>query len=436
MFYQSSGKDNGNSSSTHGVELLSTATRHRSSRRPGTTTSARTGRRSGHQSGGSSTRSRHNRNSSVRAVDCKGRAHKAVLDVARLVITAADQGTLLAGGTAAEIVKGLLGKFRADDSKAGVGGLRGRILKSVPPDVDVSEHGATDILIECPGVLERWNTFANSLSTNGPSSLSDPDRLAIGSSLNLVPGGLEQVCTLGDGVVLGVLEVRVGIHAEPVTSLDDSVIGCIGISGPCVNVTDRHRLEASSLDSAAGLLDIVYEDGRVGAGVLVVLETSGRDTVEIFVSDRDTSDEAIELVTVLVDSVLQGGNLVGEAIARGPETKEEASLGLDSGRNGRDGLVGRATLDHGVETSAGESTVSTLEASSSVELVLEVGLSLGATICKGRAIIEALERSAGRAGDSSHDTMQYALMRDLGLLTNVHARTRAKPRSMQDFSQD
>lgn len=381
--------------------MLSTTARDRSSRR--SSTSTRAGRRSSSdQSGGSSTGNRDNGGSYVLLVDRERWADEVVLDVTRLVVAAADQRTLLALGTAAEIVEGLLSELRANDAEAGVGGLRSSVLESVPPDVDVAEHGASNLLVVGSSVLKRGNSLADSLSAHRPAGLGDPDLLAVGNGLDLVPGILEELCAIGDGVALGILEVRVGIHAEPVTGLDDSVVGRVGVGSPCIDVTDGDRLEASALDGITGLLDVVDEDVRVGTGVLVVLETSRRNAVKILTSDGNTSDKTIKLVTVLVGSVLQSSNFVGEAITRSPKTKEHAGLGLDSSRNSRDGLVRCTALDHGVQTSTGEATVGTIKTSSSFELVLEIGLALDTTICKGGTVVEALESSTGSTSGCSH----------------------------------
>ncbi|KAI6759721.1 hypothetical protein HG530_010401 [Fusarium avenaceum] len=155
---------------------------------------------------------------------------------------------------------------------------------------------------------------------------------------------------------------------------------------------------------------------------------------------EDTSHKVVELAAVLLSSVLQGGNLVGEAITRSPESEKETGLCIDSSRNSRYGLIRCTALDHCVETSAGEGTVCTLEASCSVELVLEVRLGLSAAIGKGRTIVETLERSAGRACGSSHKLDRSLIEEDELLRTHAgtrkHARirTNSKPRSRKFFS--
>ena len=61
----------------------------------------------------------------------------------------------------------------------------------------------------------------------------------------------------------------------------------------------------------------------------------------------------------------------------------------------RESLLMRITYHHGVETAAGEAAVGAVEAGSRLELGLKVRLDLGLAVGEGRAIVEALDGSAG-----------------------------------------
>ena len=145
------------------------------------------------------------------------------------------------------------------------------------------------------------------------------------------------------------------------------------------------------------------EDVGVGARVLAVAHGGRRVAVEILASDGDAGDETVELVAVLVDGLLESGNLVVESLVTGrsPETEEQGGLGADGGGDGGDGVVVGVALDHGEETSAVEGAVGAVEAGSSCELGLEVGLLLEGAIAEGGAVVEALESGTGRGGRRS-----------------------------------
>lgn len=111
--------------------------------------------------------------------------------------------------------------------------------------------------------------MSNSLSANGPASLGDPDGLSTSGSLGLIKGRVEETLTLADGVGLGVLKVGVGVHADPVASLNERVVGAVDIRGPGVDMADRSGADARILDSIADLADVVNENIRIGTWVLL-----------------------------------------------------------------------------------------------------------------------------------------------------------------------
>lgn len=111
-------------------------------------------------------------------------------------------------------------------------------------------------------------------------------------------------------------------------------------------MAERGILQAGALDGLADLLDVLEDDLGAGTSKLTGLDADGGVAVEILGTDRDTGDEAIELVAVLVDGLLKSSNLIVESLLAGgsPETEEDAGLGLDGGGNGGDGLVVGVTL--------------------------------------------------------------------------------------------
>lgn len=70
------------------------------------------------------------------------------------------------------------------------------------------------------------------------SSLGDPDGLTTGGLLGLAESVLEERLGLGDVVGHRVLEVGVGVHTNPVTGINDGLVGSVVPGGPGVNVTN------------------------------------------------------------------------------------------------------------------------------------------------------------------------------------------------------
>ena len=293
-------------------------------------------------------------------------------------------------------VKGRLA-VSAHQAEAGAGT---GILESVPPDVGLAEHGASDLLVVVLGVVGAGNGLVLSRANDGPASLGDPDGLASTGTLNLLESGVVQSLAVLNAVGLLVLEVGVGVHAEPVEGLDQGVGGVVDVGSPGVDVTNGGLLEAGSLDGLADLVDVLDEGLGAGTGETVaVLAANDGVTVQILGTDRDTGDEAVKLTTVLVGSLLERSKLVVEGFlaSRAPDTEEEAGLGGNTSGNGRDGVVGGARLDHGVETGTVEGAVGAGEALGSLELGLEVGL-----LHVIGSVVEALEAGSGGADGSSH----------------------------------
>jgi hypothetical protein len=246
---------------------------------------------------------------------------------------------------AGQVVQRLGGQRGTNETEAGVGGGALSILENVPPGVDlVEEEVAADVVPVGLGVLNRSNTLALGLTADWPAGLSDPDGLVTRVLLDVVHGFLEQRLAVRDVVVVGVLEVGVGINAEPVAGINDRLVGGVGPGSPGVDVADGGILQASSRDGGADGLDVFENGVRALANASLGGNASGRVTVQILTADRDTDNQFGELVSVGGNGRLQGSNLVVKGITRGPETEKKSSLFLDSGVNGSDGSVGSTTL--------------------------------------------------------------------------------------------
>lgn len=142
------------------------------------------------------------------------------------------------------------------------------------------------------------------------------------------------------------LEVGVGINTEEVRRRDHSIIGRVDPRSPRINMANRDPRQRRAGKSVPDLLDISHEDIGPDAGVLLVEDARGRDTVQILRAHRNTRDEAAELGAVGGDGGFEGGDLVGEAgvAGRGPQAEQERGLGADRRGDGLDGAVGGAAL--------------------------------------------------------------------------------------------
>lgn len=111
-------------------------------------------------------------------------------------------------------------------------------------------------------------------------------------------------------------------------------------------MSDGNILQAGSLNNIADLANVTGKRLWFGSGTGIRFLTNGSDTIQVLTADRNTSNEPIKLVTVLVDSLLQRRNLILESslARRGPEAKEEAGLGANGSRNSRDRVVGGTSL--------------------------------------------------------------------------------------------
>ena len=96
-------------------------------------------------------------------------------------------------------------------------------MKSVPPGVDATKVGASNLIPVGLCVCERWNSQVLRLSADRPSSLGDPDGLASNSALGSSQGRVEQALALGNAVGHCILEVGVCVHSDEVAGANDLV---------------------------------------------------------------------------------------------------------------------------------------------------------------------------------------------------------------------
>lgn len=195
-------------------------------------------------------------------------------------------------------------------------------------------------------MLKRRHGLVHGGTTDGPASLSNPDGLATGGGLGLLEGFDEERLGILDGVRHGALEVGVRVHGDPVTLVDDGVVGGVHPGGPGVDVADGGTTQGSPLEGVANLLNI--RDNGVGAGTNtgIVLGADDRVTVQVLTANADSHNAVGEGVTVLLDGGVESTNLLLDAriAGRTPDAEEERSVLGDSGGNGRDGIRAGARL--------------------------------------------------------------------------------------------
>lgn len=111
-------------------------------------------------------------------------------------------------------------------------------------------------------------------------------------------------------------------------------------------MSDRGTAQLGAGDGLADLADVGDQILGLSSVARLGSNASGGETVEILAADGETGDTAGELVTVLLDSTLQGCDLVVDAFlaSRRPDSEEEGCVCGDGSRDGRDGVVGSSAL--------------------------------------------------------------------------------------------
>lgn len=111
-------------------------------------------------------------------------------------------------------------------------------------------------------------------------------------------------------------------------------------------MSDRGSREGGAGDGLADLFDVGDQGGGLSSVAGLGGDAGGRETVEVLAADGETGDAAGELVAVLLDGTLQGGDLVVDAFLAGgrPDSEEEGGVCGDGGGDGGDGVVGSSAL--------------------------------------------------------------------------------------------
>lgn len=141
-------------------------------------------------------------------------------------------------GGAREVEAGARVDVGADDAEVRVGRGRG-VTEDVPPHVGLAEQRASNVLPEALGVLSVGNALAIGVAAHGPAGLGDPDGLATGGGAGALDSLVEQLLSVRDVVVDGVLEVGEAVEAEPVGGLDNGRVRRVIKGGPRVDVAVR-----------------------------------------------------------------------------------------------------------------------------------------------------------------------------------------------------
>ena len=218
-------------------------------------------------------------------------------------------------------------------------------MEGEPVHVDLAKVGASDGIPVGLSILGRRDSEVLGFTAHGPSSLGDPDVLRANSTLHGRESIVEQASSRFNRVRHAVLEVGVGVHADPVKGFRDSRVGGVGPSSPGVNVADGDFAQGSAGNGRSDLLDVADEFVRRGAGARLGCDSRRGDAVEILAADGDTDDEIGEVCPPLLDGRLESGEFsLDLAVAsRGPDSEEKSGILRDGGWDGRGWIVGRAT---------------------------------------------------------------------------------------------
>lgn len=271
-------------------------------------------------------------------------------------------------------------------------------MKSVPESVDVAQDCAGNLIPVGLGICKARHSQVLGGTTDRPSCLGDPDRLAASNRSRVVVGLEESLLGILDGVVHGILEIWVCIRANEVDGRNNSIVGTVDPGGPGINMANGNSTQRCAGKSRPDLTDEARDDIWTGSDAVVSCNASRRNAVQILATHGKTNHVAGE-IGILGDGRMQRRQFVVEAglAARGPHSEQKRCLGRNSSRNSLSGTVGSARLHHGIEPGTCE-TRGAHEILGGGEIGLEVSLSSGRAIGERGAIVEALEsRRRGRS---------------------------------------
>jgi len=281
--------------------------------------------------------------------------------------------------------------LRTDDAETGAGRGGIGILEGIPVGIEDTKDGTPDLIPIEFGVGNARNTEIRCVTGNRPSSLGDPDRFSLRNTLGGIIRGKKQVVAGGDGVGFRVLEIGVLVEAEEINGVRDGEIGAIHPRCPGIYVANRDIGKGGARDKGLDLANIADELRGLCTCTREILDPDRRVAIQVFAPDGDTNHDIGEIVAVGGNGRAEGSQFIVECFlaGRAPETKEERGLGVDGGRDGLDGRVGRVALDHGVETRTRPARRAD-EVFCRVEERLKVGLWDGRAIGEGRSVVEPL----------------------------------------------
>merc|ERR1711939_484247 len=147
----------------------------------------------------------------------------------------------------------------------------GSVLENVPPDVPVADQGAGNLAPVDLCVLSASDSLVQRLSNDWPSGLGNPDWLAHACAFGSIKSFIERRVGNIDAVVDSGLEVRVGVHTEPIACFSDGGVAAVHPSSPGVYVANGLTRCSSAGDGIADLVDVAHELLGLSAQSRVVL---------------------------------------------------------------------------------------------------------------------------------------------------------------------
>lgn len=109
-------------------------------------------------------------------------------------------------------------------------------------------------------------------------------------------------------------------------------------------MADGSTAQFGAGNGGTDLVDVRHDLIRVGTDASVGLDTVDRVTVQILTTDRDTDNKLGQIISVIGNGVLEGGDFVGKVSTGSPQTEQKGGLLGDSGRDSSDWGVGGASL--------------------------------------------------------------------------------------------
>lgn len=152
---------------------------------------------------------------------------------------------------------------------------------------------------------------------------------------------VEKGLALGDGVVLGGLEVREAIVAQEVDCVHDGCVLRQFPGGPGIDMSDLDIGERSTLQSRADLLDVLNNLCRCRANASIVGHALRAAPVQVLRANADADDTSLQLLWPSSNSLLQRTDLLVDRIltSRCPDAEEKVRLGIDGGFDGYDETI-------------------------------------------------------------------------------------------------